>query len=252
MEFLSFLSACLLIIFKLNPVRSDLKLEVMKEGLLDLKTTILKSPNITEFTGSASESYIGGTVGELLQFSPIDGCGDLIESAPFTEIDEKTGKLQFSTVNGKSEQVIALISRGGCSFNTKFQNAKKIKGVVGVLIFNEAQDTLPTSGKIDLTNPSEDLPGFLISNLLGLELYNKMTKYRTSDLAKKDTTKSSSITTIPFIEITMTPLSIDATNKANSMIQIALIAIIIILALSFGASIVVHMRSPPLPNANRR
>ena len=228
-------------------VKSDLKIEVMKEGLLDLKTTILKSPNVTEFSGSAQEAYIGGTSGELLPFSPIDGCGELQESLPFTEKDDKSGKLQFSTVNGRSEQVIVLMARGGCPFNTKFANAKKIKGVVGVLIYNGSDDTIPVN-KIELTNSEEDLPGYLISNTLGLELLNKMIKYRSGN------NSSSSSSSIPFIEITMTPISIDATNRANSMIQIALIAIIIILALSFGASIVIHMRSPMMNvnNSNNR
>ncbi len=234
------------ILLLLRSVRAELKIEVMKEGLLDLKTTILKTPNITEFTGSADEPYIAGTSGELLPFSPIDGCSELKESDSFTKRDEKTDKLRFSTVNGKSEQVIVLMTRGGCSFNAKFQNAKKIKGVVGVLIYNDIEDTLPGSGTIDLTNTSDDLPGFLISNSLGLELYNKMTKYRGSSSSSNSTSSN-----IPFIEITLTPGSMDATNKADSMIQIALIAIIIILALSFGASIIVHMRSPQMPNSSR-
>lgn len=246
MEEILFLLFGYFLVFR--PVKSDLKIEVMKEGLLDLKTTILKSPNITEFTGSAEEPYIGGTSGELLPFFPIDGCSELKESNPFTENDETSDKLRFSTVNGKSEQVIVLMMRGGCPFNVKFQNAKKIKGVVGVLVYNEPQDSLPESGRIDLTNPSNDLPGFLISNSVGLELYNKMMKYRGTGNSTSD--KSSKNSNIPFIEITMTPSSIDASNKADSMIQIALIAIIIILALSFGASIVVHMRSPPLRGNN--
>ena len=229
-------------------VKLDLKIEVMKEGLLDLKTTILKSPNVTEFSGSAQEPYIGGTSGELLPFFPIDGCSGLQESKSFTEKDEKSGKLQFSTVNGRSEQVIVLMARGGCTFNTKFENAQKIKGVIGVLVYNGPDDSIPP-GKIDLNNNSEDLPGFLISNTLGLELYNKMIKYRGNSSGSNNKSSSSS-GTIPYIEITMTPISIDATNRANTMIQIALIAIIIILALSFGASIVIHMRSPAIVGGN--
>lgn len=245
MNFLILLFGCYLILIK-----SDLKIEVMKEGLLDLKTTILKSPNVTEFSGSAEESYIGGTSGELLPFFPIDGCSELQESAPFTEKDEKSGNLQFSTVNGRSEQVIVLISRGGCTFNTKFTNAKKVKGVLGVLIYNGPDDVIPT-GKIDLTNNSEDLPGFLISNTLGLELYNKMIKYRGGTTNSNNSISSSSAAgTTPYIEVTMTPTSVDASNRANTMIQIALIAIIIILALSFGASIVIHMRSPAITGRN--
>jgi hypothetical protein len=230
-------------------IKSDLKIEVMKEGLLDLKTTILRSPNVTEFSGSAEEPYIGGTSGELLPFSPIDGCSELKESTSFTEKDENTGKLQFSTVNGRSEQVIVLISRGGCNFNTKFENAKKVKGVIGVLIYNGPDDDI-LPGKIELTNDSDDLPGFLISYSLGLELYNKMTKYRGSSLVNNNTSSSSALGATPYIEVTMTPTSIDATNRANTMIQIALIAIIIILALSFGASIVIHMRSPAIAAEN--
>lgn len=222
----------------MNRIHCDLKIEVMKEGLLDLKTTILRPPNVTEFTGSAEEPYIGGTSGELLPFFPLDGCSKLEEFAPFTVKDEKTGKLKFSTVNERFDGSIVLIARGGCSFNEKFQNAKNIKGVIGVLIFNGPEDVLPVNGKIELTNSETDLPGYLISNSLGLELYNKMIKYRGNNSSNTD--KSA------FIEITMTPVpSTDAANKANAMIQVALIAIIIILSLSFGASIVVHMRSPP-------
>lgn len=228
----------------------DLKIEVMKEGLLDLKTTILRSPNVTEFSGSASEPYIGGTSGELIPFSPIDGCSELIESAPFTKRDEKTNLLRFSTVNGKSEQVIVLISRGGCNFNDKFKNAKKVKGVVGVLIYNGPDDSIPTD-KIPLTNQSDDVPGYLISNSLGIEIFKKILKYRTQSSSSLNDTKIDSNSnfsamdnlSIPYLEVTMTPISIDSTNKANTMIQIALIAIIIILALSFAASILVHMRT---------
>ena len=222
-------------------VLCDLKIEVMKEGLLDLKTTILRSPNVTEFSGSASEPYIGGTAGELIPFSPIDGCSELIESAPFTKRDEKTNLLRFSTVNGKSEQVIVLISRGGCNFNDKFKNAKKVKGVVGVLIYNGPDDSIPTD-KIPLTNQSDDVPGYLISNSLGIEIFKKILKYRTQSSPSLNDTNSDS-NSIPYLEVTMTPISIDSTNKANTMIQIALIAIIIILALSFAASILVHMRT---------
>lgn len=228
-------------------VKSDLKIEVMKEGLLDLKTTILRSPNVTEFSGSAEESYIGGTSGELVPFFPIDGCEELTYSPAFTTKDDDSGLLNYTTVNGKSEQVIVLMSRGGCPFNTKFLNAKKVKGVVGVLVFNGPGDLVPVE-KIDLTNPTDDLPGYLISETLGLELYNKLIKYRgnTTNNNSPDSSSAKSTVPIPFIEITMTPIAIDATNRANAMIQIALIAIIIILALSFGASIVIHMRSPML------
>lgn len=251
---LIFVGCCLLLS---DTVKSDLKIEVMKEGLLDLKTTILRSPNVTEFSGSAEESYIGGTSGELVPFFPIDGCKELDSNSAFIETDEKTGKLQFSTVNGKSEQVIVLMSRGGCSFNEKFVNAKKVKGVVGVLVFNGPEDTIPVE-KIELTNPTEDLSGYLISNTLGLELYNKLIKYRGNNsnnnnlvdgLSAKSISATSGIST-PYIEVTMTPISIDATNRANAMIQMALIAIIIILALSFGASIVIHMRNPMINGIN--
>lgn len=214
---------------------AELKIEIMKEGLTDLKTTILKSPNITEFAGSANEAYIGGTSGELVPFNPIDGCSELTGLPGLIEIDENSKHLRFSTVNGKSEQVIVLVSRGGCSFNQKFKNAQKIKGVVGVLVFNGINDSMPVDD-ILLTNNSDDLPGYLISNSLGVELNSKMTKYRT-DFSSSNSQKT------PYIEITMTPISIDATNRANKFVQIALIAIIIILALSFGTSIVIHMRA---------
>lgn len=236
----------MLLFLSANRVQCDLKIEVMKEGLLDLKTTILRPPNVTEFSGSAQESYIGGTSGELFPFFPIDGCSDLQESSPFTAKDEKSGKLKFSTVNEKFDGSIVLISRGGCSFNEKFRNAKKVKGVLGVLIFNGPDDVLQPTGKITLTNDNEDLPGYLVSNSLGLELYNKMIKYRSNNNTVDSLSAKSSVNNrIPFIEITMTPVSIDGNNNANAMIQMALIAIIIILALSFGASIIFHMRAPP-------
>ena len=249
-----FLRMIIPFVLTLKRIQCDLKIEVMKEGLLDLKTTILRPPNVTEFSGSAIESYIGGTSGELLPFFPLDGCSDLQESLPFTQRDEKTGKLEFSNVNERFDGSIVLIARGGCSFNEKFRNAKNVKGVIGVLIFNGPEDVLPPSGEIQLSNTEDDLPGYLISNSLGLELYNKMMKYRSNSTTDTSTSALSiksrdEAKNIPFIEITMTPVSSDGTNKANSMIQMALIAIIIILALSFGASIIVHMRAPQ--NTNR-
>ncbi len=210
-------------------VAGDLKIEVMKEGLTDLKTTILTSPNVTNFAGSAKKPYIGGTAGELVIFSPEDGCSPLQDS-DFTRKDS-SGKLRFSTVSGKSENVIVLIARGGCEINEKFLHAKAIPGVVGVLMYNGLQDEIPQSDMI-VSNQNEDLPGYLISNSLGSELARKIQKYR-SDPA----------TNSAYIEITMTPEMPSSADKANQAIQYALITIIVILALAFGGSIVIHMRT---------
>lgn len=219
----------LLISSLISVLKADLKIEVMKEGLTDLKTTILTSPNVTNFAGSARTPNIGGTGGELVLFIPEDACSPL-QSSAYTQKDD-AGKLRFSTVSGKNENVVALIARGGCEINEKFLHAKMVPGVVAVLIYNGPNDLMPESNVI-VSNQNDDLPGYLISNSLGLELARKIQKYRS------DPSSSSA-----YIEITMTPEMPSAADKANRVVQYALVTIIIILALAFGASIVVHMRT---------
>lgn len=221
----------ILIAVLLRNVLADLKIEVMKEGLTDLKTTILTSPNVTNFAGSARKPYIGGTVGELVLFSPEDGCSPLQESPYTTTKSDSNGKLRFSTVSGKSDNVVALIARGGCEINEKFLHAKAVPGVVAVLIYNGPNDAMPRDDML-VSNSNPDLPGYLISNSLGTELARKIQKYRS------DPASSSA-----YVEITMTPETPSSADKANQAIQYALITIIVILALAFGASIVVHIRT---------
>lgn len=243
-------------------VLGDLKIEVMKEGLTDLKTTTLTSPNVTNFAGSAEEPYVGGTAGELVVFTPLDGCGPL-QSSKYTMRDAD-GRLRLSAVSGTSDRVIVLMARGGCQFNEKFEHAKAVKGVVGVLVYNGEGDPMPLDDII-LTNRQKDLPGYLVSNSLGLELLRKVIKYRgpsgtAADAVAGDTggvqAASTSASTTPYIQITMTPLMPDVADKANQAIQLALISIIVILALAFGASIVIHMRtsqySQPASDTSRR
>lgn len=238
---------CLLAFFALTRwVHGDLRIEVMKEGLTDLKVTQLQPPNIMAFIGSAALPDANGVDAELVMFTPLNGCAPLGASKYTTK--DAQGAIKFTTVSGTSDNVIVIMARGGCPFNEKFANAGAIQNVVGVLIYNDPADSMPDQ-PIVLTNPGRDPPGYLISNSLGTELIKKIYKYRggsgTADDSKLgDTVPSATIlSATPYLSIRLTQDSVDSQNTVNKIYQYCLIGIIALLSMAFGISIILHMRN---------
>lgn len=188
------------------------------------QSIILEGSKLSVFSGAAPLPIKEGLDGELVTFSPFDGCRALQESNS-TIRDESGVKFKSMSANKK---VIVLIHRGNCSFEDKFRNAQKIANVAGALIINNSDSM---QNKIELTAEDFRIPGMMISDLDGEKIVSlmKATNSSTSQGQKQIWTK-------------VTMLVKTESAAFLTVMQFTLIIVIVLLAVSFIASILMHMK----------
>lgn len=197
----------------------------MKQNSSELSTTLLNEPKIAVFTGDAPLPTESPIFGELVPFSPLDGCRPLEFNTQFHTNSTK-GTIEFKSLNN-STNFIVLLKKGKCSYATMIENASKVNHVVGVLIYDPNSSGFAS---LQVTSLDDLVPSLYISSTLGEDLLKKVNKYRESASADDN----------PWVRIALsyTPVRIDMAKG----LQIFLIVVTISLVLSLIISMVWNYR----------
>lgn len=234
-------------------VGSFLKIEIHKsDKRSELRTTILGEGDVIPLSGTAPLGNFEGISGELVPFSPLNACGEIIASNNTKRIS--SGELALSNTSGLSK-TIALVGPGGCSIVEKILNVQRVPDVSGVLLFLGRHEKLTlVSGKVMSADVS--IPGFLISNSLGQDLLTKIIKYRTpgKDDDEFDLPKSSSkgvqwsktsdkwykSTSEPWIRATI--YYVNEKTSIRGILMMILFILCILLLAAFLGSLLLHFQ----------
>lgn len=211
-----------------KPTGGSVKVEFMHSSLTSGRSFLLTQNNSTMFTHNAPLAPEDGIWGELVPFSPLDACKPL-ELSNYTR---QTGsKIQFNTV-GPYPHVVALVARGGCTFEEKFDLVDNVPNVIGMIMYDfVGGDNLSNDIEIS-TFQMTTIPGFLISYQTGQELLQQVNQMRAADA------KNSSDPQWVKITLQYVPIS----GAVQSILQFVLLFVMGLLGLAFAISIYVHYR----------
>lgn len=204
------------------PAGGHLQIDLMKQNSSELSTTVLNEPKIALFTGDAPMPSESGIIGELVPFSPLDGCRPLEFNSQF-HTNSTQGAFEFKSFNNSTNFVV-IMKKGKCSYATMIEHASKVHHVVGVLVYDPNSSGFAS---LQVYSPDDLVPSFYISSTLGEDLLKKVNKYRDSD-------------DNPWVRVTLsyTPVRIDMAKG----LQIFLIVVTISLVLSLIISMVWNYR----------
>lgn len=204
------------------PPGGSVRFDVYKEEMLlpsELYTTVLTDRNVTMFTGSTEVAPALGIAGELVPFSPLDGCQPL----------GRDGQKRLKTVGTILQDAIVLIERGGgCSLETKLVHAAQVPNVIGALVFGEEGNPTPVGGYLPLRTVNKTVPGFLISRALGLDLVRRVEKYRSQKQRR-------------WVRVTLR--YVGKPSPLMNVLQFVMAAAVLLLALSFIVSLMWNRRT---------
>lgn len=204
------------------------KVEFMHQSRVTERSFLLTGSNSTMFTHHAPVPPQDGIWGELVPFFPLDAC-TILRPSNYTQ---KVGSsLQLTTV-GPSPHVVALVARGNCSFEEKFDNVDDVPNVIGLLMF-DILDGQSLSNDIEIsTFERTRIPGFLIEHKTGIELLNQISKMRAG--ARTNSTDSQ------WIKVTLgyVPFS----GPIADILQYVILAIMGALTVAFVSSVYMHYR----------
>lgn len=205
-----------------------INIEFMQQSTAVGQSIFLTRDNSTMFTHQAPVPPPGGIWGELVPFYPLDACTSLKPSNYTRNIGKS---LQLTTV-GPSPHVIALVARGHCSFEEKFDNVDDIPNVIGLIMF-DIPDGQNLSNDIDIsTFEKTRIPGFLIDHKTGIDLIKQVNMMRA--------TPATNVTDSKWIKVTLeyVPLS----GPIADFLQYVILAIMGALTIAFISSVYMHYR----------
>lgn len=209
------------------PVGANLQVDLMKRNSSELAKTSLTEPSIAVLSGDAPMPSESGIVGELVPFSPIDGCGPL-EFNPLFHVANSTGGIEFQSYTNSTNFVV-LMRRGSCSFAKMLENAAKVPHVVGVLLFDPNSVGLTLSLSVSSDKPL--IPAIYISKTLGEDLLKKTTKYRELAASSSGTADDN-----PWVQVTMRyiPVKVNMTKALQIFLIIIVVTLVLTLILSMA------------------
>ncbi len=222
----------------------------MNRSNMTVQSILLTSFNSTMFTHSAPLAPADGIWGEVVPFNPPDACGDLQPSKWTRSVGSS---LQFDPI-GPYPHVVALVARGKCTFEEKFDYVDNVPNVIGLIMYDyEHGDDLSNDIEI-ATSRQTSIPGFLIPYSVGMDLLESVEGMRASYTA--DSTKgaapssrarraratAAAAASIPpgSIWVKATLRYIGLSGPIASIIQFALLIVIVFLTLAFAVSIYMH------------
>lgn len=232
-------------------VGAFLRIEIFKNVNSELRTTFLGDGAVKPLTGTAPFGTTEGIDGELVPFNPIDACS---EASPSMYMGStRSGAIKFKHNGFLNETVVLVKSGGGCTFEEKILNVQKIPNVIGILIFMDDEKQSIQTMDTKLSDNSINIPGFLISNVLGRDLVQKIERYFTPgpdsdfDLPKPSEkgvvpkmAQQQGPTQEPWIRATLYYVSERAQMK--SVLLMVLMIISIFLAAAFLGSLLMHFQ----------
>lgn len=205
------------------------KVEYMHNVSLSSNRSILFTfDNSTLFTSSAPLPPADGAWGELIPFSPIDACSPL----QLSNYTKRAGsRIQFDPI-GPYPHVVALVARGNCSFEDKFDYVDDVPNVIGMVMYD-----LPEGG--NLSNYIElssfrllNIPGFLIEHGPGIQLKQEVDRLRLEDKKSHDDPR--------WIKVTLR--YIQRTGPIQSILQYVMLLVMLLLCGAFLVSVYMHYR----------
>ncbi|RKP22131.1 hypothetical protein ROZALSC1DRAFT_26469 [Rozella allomycis CSF55] len=179
---------------------------------------VIDDDNLIVFHGSPSSPDDKASFeAQLIPYSPLDGCSSLVDSPFVSNLSPPTFKTK--------RPVILFILRGKCPLPQKIQNAKSISGIAGIIIGNVNETKIT---KVELDSVSVNLPAVLLST----EYAETVGSYIEQVYGNKNQTDDD-----PWLNA-----NIVITNDGHysGVIEVTLIVIIVLLGISFVASVAMH------------
>ncbi|KGG51847.1 hypothetical protein DI09_25p70 [Mitosporidium daphniae] len=206
----------------------------------------------------------GNVVGELIPFSPLDGCEPL-EQSIFTTTSANNNvstKILFSPSEQNSKIVVLMEMSGNCSIDRKLMMAQRIPSVVGIILIGPI---LPTDQDILLKGIKSRLVVFSVATGIGETLLSLTNWYRqhrilpvppgglptlnnssptmtasnvTSFAAVSDSAPVNHSQDDAWLRATLVT-GLDASRNLG-VLEFALLVVVVLLAVSFITSIVLH------------
>lgn len=223
--FVSLLLSYAMIIVKSDKATgASMKIILQKQPTSELDTTILNSGNLTLITGDSPLPPSDGLEGELVPFNPLNAC--------------QSGRIEEQFSQKELVNVIALVSKdASCSIETKITNVSKVKNVIGILIYNDKGDG-PLKETLPLKEDAKSsIPGFVINYSTGEQLMNIYKKFKNQNNKNKRF----------WIKVILQ--YVEPNNALTTVLQWSLIGIIMLLAIAFAISVVMHLRMRERANA---
>lgn len=212
-----------------EPAGGTVKVEYMHNVSLSANRGMLFTfDNSTLFTSSAPLPPADGTWGELIPFSPLDACGPL----QLSNYTKRAGsRIQFDPI-GPYPHVVALVARGNCSFEDKFDYVDDVPNVIGMVMYD-----LPGGG--NLSNYIElssfrllNIPGFLIEYGPGVQLKHEVDRLRLEDKRNPDDPR--------WIKVILRYTQ--RTGPIQSFLQYVMLLVMLLLCGAFLVSVYMHYR----------
>jgi hypothetical protein len=208
------------------PPGGTVRIEFMHNATTSGRTILFTKRDSTMFSYNAPYPPADGIWGELVPFSPLNACKSL-QLSNYTK--KVGGKIQFQTV-GPYPHVIALVARGDCSFEEKFDFVDNVPNVIGMLMFDlENGDNLSNDIEIS-TFEMTSIPGFLVDYERGQELLRQVNQMRNEDSRRPADPL--------WIKTTLQYISYD--GPIQSILQYTLLFVMALLGVAFAASVYMH------------
>lgn len=205
------------------------KLDFMLGGGSVGRGILLTRENSTMFSHSAPIPPAAGVWGELVPFFPPDACQPL-QRSNYTRM--LGTKMQFTTI-GPYPHVVALVARGNCSFEEKFDHVDNVPNVIGLIMYDLPNgENLATDIEISTFRPTR-IPGFLIDHRVGAGLLRELDRMRNATGPRRPVAR-------PWIKATLQyqPLS----GPLVGVLQLVLLLAMGLLAAAFSVSVYMHYR----------
>ena len=232
--------------------------EVDPESTLEAADDSVDDDNIGEYPD-------GNVIGELMPFSPLDGCEPLQPSIfTITPVaNNASTKLLFSPSEQDSKVVVLMQMGGNCTIDRKLMMAQRIPSVVGIILIGSI---LPTDQDILLRGIKSRLIVFSVATGIGETLLSLTNWYRQHRIlpvppSGLPTLNDSSSSTTTILNLTAMDPNSNPTPAGTSqddawlratlvtgfdtstnlgVLEFALLIVVILLAVSFITSIILH------------
>lgn len=212
------------------PTGGRVTVDFMKAARKDGRSFYLTKDNSTMFTYNAPLPPTGGVWGELVPFEPLDACTPLKLSKHTRRV---ASKIQFTTV-GQYPHVVALVARGNCTFEEKFDRVDDVPNVIGLIMFDfDNGESLSNDIEIS-TFRATSIPGFLIGHKTGQSLLSQFNRMRSdNDPSKEGDGREWIKVTLQYIPIS---------GPMAKLLQYMLLLVMGLFAIGFAVSIFIHYK----------
>lgn len=210
------------------PSGGTVQIEYMHNVTSSGKSILLTKSNSTMFAYNVPMAPMEGIWGELIPFSPLDACQPL-QLSNYTRMIGN--RMQFIPV-GPYPHVVALVARGNCTFEEKFDFVDNVPNVIGLLMY-DFEDGDDLSNDIDITTiEMASIPGFLIDYKTGQDLLGQVHRMRSEDLR--------SLNDPLWVKVTLQYAAFS--GPVASILQFVLLFVMGLLAVAFVISVYMHYR----------